>query len=84
MALPVGHKHNFDTLRRAFVAGHAALLECQLAATGETVAVICAANGLPDDGVEFVPCAMMFQGNPYTILNPPNPAGGFSQQTEEK
>jgi hypothetical protein len=58
-------------------------MECQLAATGETVAVICAANRLPDGGAEFVPFAMMFQDNPYTTVNPPHPDGGFCQQGEQ-
>ena len=41
MSLSVGHKRNFETLRRAFLAGDAALVECRLAASGERVAVIC-------------------------------------------
>ena len=40
MALAKGHRQNFDTLRRAMFAGDAALMECQLVATGEPVAVI--------------------------------------------
>jgi hypothetical protein len=83
MPLPIGHKQNFNTLRRAFLDGQAALMECQLAATGETVAVICAANGLPDGGVDFVPFAMMFQDNPYTTVNPPHLDGGFCKQGEQ-
>jgi len=83
VSLPIGHKRNFSTLRRAFLDGQAALMECQLAATGETVAVICAANLLPDGGAEFVPFAMMFQDNPYTTVNPPHPGGGFCQQGEQ-
>ena len=46
MSLSLSHRQNFDTLRRAMLAGDAALMECQLAATGEPVAVICAANRL--------------------------------------
>ena len=40
-------------------------MECQLAATGETVAVICAANRLPNGEIEFAPFAMLFNDNPY-------------------
>ena len=83
MALLSGHKKNFKTLRRAFLASDAALMECQLAANGENVAVICAANRQPDGGVEFVPCAMFFNDNPYELLNPPNPQGGFVTQEEQ-
>ncbi len=77
MSLPIGHRKNFDTLRQAFLAGDAALMECELTATGEAVAVLCAANRLADGGVEFVPFAMLFNNNPYEMLNPPNPDGGF-------
>lgn len=82
MAIPKGHKRNFNTLLEAVKAGRVALMECQLAATGETVAVICAANGLPDGGVEFAPFAMLFNDNPYKLVNPPNPEGGFFSQKE--
>ena len=82
MALAVGHRQNFDMLRRAMLAGDAALMDCQLAATGEPVAVICAANRLADCGAEFVPFAMLFPGNPYEAVNPPDPDGGFYSQEE--
>jgi hypothetical protein len=80
MSLSAGYKQNFETLRRAIVAGDAALMECQLAATGEVVAVVCAANRLSEGGAEFVPLATLFSGNPYTTVNPPNPDGGFYAQ----
>ena len=82
MPLSTGYKQNFDMLQKAFAAGDVALMECQLAATGEPVAVICAANRQVDGDVEFAPFAMMFQGNPYEMLNPPNPGGGFQSQEE--
>ena len=82
MAFLPGYKANFDTLRRAFLAGDAALMECELAATGEPVAVVCAANRQDDGGVEFAPFAMLFNGNPYELLNPPKPEGGFFTQDE--
>jgi hypothetical protein len=80
--LATGHKQNFETLQQAFDNGDVALMECQLAATGEPVAVLCAANRLPDGEVEFAPFAMLFNGNPYEILNPPKPEGGFHTQGE--
>ena len=72
------HKPNFETLREAFAADDVALLECQLKETDEPVAVVVAMN---DEGSEigFVPFAMMFNGNPYEMLNPPNPDGGFHE-----
>ena len=84
MSLSIGDKRNFDTLRRAFEAGDVALMECQLTATGEPVAVLCAANRHDDGSVEFAPFAMMFHGNPYEMLNPPNPDGGFYCQEENE
>ena len=82
MPLSAAYKQSFDTLREAFSAGNVALMECQLTATGEPVAVICAANRQADGGVEFAPFAMMFQDNPYEMLHPPNPDGGFYSQEE--
>ena len=82
MALATGHKANFETLQQAFDNGDLALIECQLAATGEPVAVLCAANRQPDGEVEFAPFAMLFNGNPYELLNPPNSEGGFFTQDE--
>ena len=84
MPLLPGHKHNFNSLQRAFAAGDVALMECQLAATGESAAVICAANRLPRGEIEFVPIAQMFPGNPYEAVNPPRPEGGFHGQEEER
>lgn len=83
MSLSQAHKRNFDTLHRAVLAGDVTLMECQLDATGESVAVICAANPSADGGVEFVPFAMLFSDNPYTTVNPPNPDGGFYAQGAE-
>jgi 3-polyprenyl-4-hydroxybenzoate decarboxylase len=82
MALPIGQKQNFETLQEAFANGDVALMECQLASNGEPVAVICAANRLPDGQIEFVPFASLFSGNPYEAVNPPNPDGGFFSQDE--
>lgn len=84
MPLSAGLKQNFDVLCCAFRAGRVALIECQLAATGESAAVICAANKNLDDSVDFVPLAMMFQDNPYTTVNPPKPDGGFHFQKEQQ
>ena len=70
MALLPGHKANFETLCRAVSAGDAVLMECQFAATGKVVAVVCAANRQPDGTIDFVPLATLFQDNPYQIVNP--------------
>jgi Family of unknown function (DUF6117) len=82
MAIAQGHRQNFETLAQAFDAGDVALMECQSAASGEPVAVICAAHRLPDGEIEFVPFATLFNGNPYESVNPPNPNDGFFSQDE--
>lgn len=76
------HRPNFATLQSAFQNGDVALLECQLKSTGESVAVIVSVNR---DGEEFgfVPFAMMFNGNPYEMLNPHDPDGGFHDSDPE-
>jgi len=81
MAIPNGHKKNFSVLQDAFKADRVALMECQLAATGEQVAVVCAVN-VANGQYEFVPFAMLFNDNPYEVVNPPNPDGGFFSQEE--
>ena len=73
------HKPNFETLQEAFVNGDVALMECQLKSTGEPVAVVVAVNREGDE-FSFVPFAMMFNGNPYEQLNPPNPDCGFHNE----
>lgn len=65
------HKQNFETLKRAFLAGQVCLMDCTLQATGEHVAVICAVSP-QGDRMEFTPFAMFFNGNPYELLNPPS------------
>jgi hypothetical protein len=77
MALAEEHQLNFTTLRRAFLRGDAALMECQLADGGRTVPVLGAINRLPDGQYEFVPFGTLFDRNPYRILNPPNPGSEF-------
>ncbi len=72
---------NFVTLCEAIRNGDAALLEVQIKATGKEAAAIVAVNLDENGDVNFVPVALMIEGNgnPYEILNPPNPAGGFKQ-----
>jgi hypothetical protein len=56
-------------------------MECQDTATGEAVAVLCAANRHPDGSIDFVPFAKLLD-DPYRQVNPPNPDGGFFAQEE--
>ena len=74
-ALLSGHKTNFDTLCRAVRNGDAAIVDCQHRETGESVAVVCAVNA--DHEYELIPLAMLFDGDPYELLNPPSAEGGY-------
>jgi len=80
--IAAGHKANFEMLQAAFNNNDVALMECQLAATGKPVAVLCVANRLADGEVEFAPFAMFFNGNPYEEINPPKSDGGFFTHDE--
>lgn len=72
------HSQNFEMLQHAFAHGRVALLEVQDRSTGESRAAIVAVNVDPETGEhEFVPFALMIDGNPYEQLNPPDPDGGF-------
>jgi len=67
---------NFDTLIRAFEAGHVALVEIQRIADQKTAAALCAMN-LSGSEFEITLFAVMVEGNPLDLFNPPNPQGGF-------
>lgn len=78
--IPENSKANFETLIAATNAEQLALLECQEKATGKVVNAICAIN-FADGEYAFVPLAIMIDGNPYELLNPPKPGGGFRGDT---
>ena len=73
--IPEGTKNNFETLRRAFIHGDAALMECKDTETDETVYVICACNRGEegsDEEFQFVPLALSLGDyNPYERFVPP-------------
>jgi hypothetical protein len=73
------HALNLDTILRAAVEGNLALVECETTVEipkGATVAVVCAVGW---DGEEYLmtPFAVMLNGDPFAMLNPPDPQGGF-------
>ncbi len=70
---------NFDTLSRAFDAGDAALLEVRRVSDGAVLAAICAISRVGEDFV-ITPFAVMVEGNPDALYDPPNPDGGFIDQ----
>lgn len=67
----VGNKESLRTLKRALEDGSVCLMEVTLKATGERVAAICAASQTGDDEMSFTPFAIMLNGNPYELLEPP-------------
>jgi hypothetical protein len=76
------HAKNFETLRKAFAAGDVCLMETEIVATKERVAAICAVKRHENGDTEIIPFALMMNGNPYELLNPPKPEGGFVTQKE--
>lgn len=70
MAIPPGHRKNFETLRRAFKNGDVALLECKDAKTQQPVIAICMV-GRQNGEYIMTPVAKMFDGNPFEELIPP-------------
>lgn len=80
MAIAKGYKQNFETLRRACVAGDLALLETKNKQSGAIVYAIVACQREDDGEISMVPLAKLFDGNPYDELSPPNPDGGFFEE----
>ena len=64
---------NFKTLSRAIRQRHAVLVECQLVSTGMPVPVICAANPHDDGSRTLIPFGLLFNDDPFTVINPPPP-----------
>lgn len=65
-----GYKQNFQTLLDAAVNGDLCLMECT-DQEGRPVIAICA-HYVDEEGMHnMVPLAKMFDGDPYSELNPP-------------
>ena len=80
MKISEGYKRNFESLTTAFKHGDVALMDCQEKATGKSVALICAVNlTYPHESreptYEFVPFAVMIDGNPFEMYTPPSQEG---------
>ena len=72
MALTKGERANFETLKRATVRGHLALIESTIKTTGERVAVLCA-MGWSDETQEYLvtPIGHLCPDNPYEYYADP-------------
>jgi len=77
------NKANFKTLLRAAASGDLALMEVRRRADGKVVAALCAVGFDPNDGkggtYGITPFAIMVEGNPFDMFDPPDPAGGFHE-----
>lgn len=81
MKISKGYKHNFETLQRAGENQDLCIMDARDRATGKSVVLVCAAQHGGDGSVEFMPLAVMIDGNPYHMYDPPNPAGGYLKET---
>ena len=79
MALQPYQKANFETLRLAFDNHDAAILECRERSTGATRAVVVAVEyHKKTQEFQFVPFAVLIEGDPYAAFDPPDTDGpGF-------
>lgn len=84
MAIPLreGDKANFRTLKRACKSDDLALISTTRKSDGADVALVCAI-GLDNEGNALIsPLAVMIEGNPYELFNPPFP--GVQNDEEPK
>jgi len=72
-----GYKANFETFKRAFDAGHVALVECKDSRTGEKVAALCAISRDDQGMIDIVPFARLHSIEDLNTLQPPAPGGDF-------
>jgi len=71
MKIAEHNRANFETLLKAFENGDIALLDVEDKATGESKAAI-VAIGKDGEDFTFTPLAIMIEGNPFELFNPPN------------
>lgn len=77
--IPTYDRQNFDELCRAFVAGDVALMEVRRVADQTVVAAICAVSYI-DGEYGVTPFAVMVEGNPFDLFDPPVPGGGYHHE----
>jgi len=79
MPLEEWDKKNFETIKQAFLDGNAALLDVRRRSDGKKVAAIVAV-GKDGDERTMTPFAIMVEGNPFELFDPPNPDGGYYEE----
>jgi len=62
---------NFNTIKMATLANQICLMDVQRRSDGKKMAAICAVNIEENGDRSFVPLALMVEGNPYEMFNPP-------------
>lgn len=81
--IPDGYRHNFNQLLRAARNNDLALVETTRKRNGKPVFVVCAITTKDDGSVFMIPMAMMFDGDPFAMLNPPAPEVSTGEQPLE-
>lgn len=76
MALSKTASKNFDTLLLAAENGDLALVEVRERATGKVREAVCAI-GFDGEQYAITPFAILIDGNPFELYDPPDPEGGF-------
>jgi len=82
MPLSKGDKGNFETLKLAVRHDDVALMDVRRRADGKSVAAVCAVNA-QDGKYEMIPLAVMVEGNPFELFDPPVPGSGSYQEPDE-
>lgn len=70
-AIEPAYRKNFETLMTAFQNQDVCLADCRDRETGQPRRVVCARQQEQDGQVSLVPLALLFDSNPYEILDPP-------------
>lgn len=73
-----GYKRNFETLLAATNNGDLALVSAIRRADEQPVALVAAIQHEEDGSCSIVPLAVMIEGNPYELFDPPHTDGGPS------
>ena len=82
MSLSLGDRTNFETLQEAFQNGDVALMECQLAATGEPVAVVVRPTTKRTGASSSPPLPCCFPETPTNFSTRRSPRAGSTTEIE--
>jgi hypothetical protein len=79
MTIPTGDTRNYDTLMKAIKGnpGRICLMQVRRRADQKEVSAIAILNRDDDGLISFTPFAIMVEGNPFELFDPPNPDDGY-------